>query len=509
MIRKGTVYLVGAGPGDPGLLTVRGLEVLQAVDVIVYDRLANDALLTEARDDARLIYAGKEAGRHAFTQDQTNRLLAEEAGAGRSVCRLKGGDPYLFGRGGEEAAYLAGRGVPFVVVPGVSSALAVPAYAGIPLTDRRVASSVAIATGHKAEQKDQSSVRWGWLARAADTLVVLMGMENLEAIVSDLLQAGQDPATPAAVVRWGTTGMQQTVTSGLAQLAAEVKASGLRPPAILIVGEVVKLREHLSWFEGRPLRGLRVLVTRPRHQASALAKLLREEGAEPVVCSLIRIEPTAPDFERIRRVAEARWDWVLFTSANAIPCFGEQLLAAGFDWRVLSGARLGAIGPGTSAALKALGLRVDFVPSRAVAESLAEELPAVSSGTRLLIPRAAEARETIVQLLRNRGALLEEIPVYRAVRDEGSSSRVGELLRDSAIDVVTFTSSSAVRVMCDVVGADALKGALVACIGPITAEAARAHGIEVGVEAGEHTIPGLVAALKAHVLSGAPKGVVS
>jgi uroporphyrinogen III methyltransferase/synthase len=499
MIRKGTVYLVGAGPGDPGLMTLRGLQVLQAADVVVYDRLANDVLLTETRDDARLIYVGKEAGRHALSQEEINQRLADEAAAGHSVCRLKGGDPYLFGRGGEEAAHLADRGIPFVVVPGISSAVAVPAYAGIPVTDRRFASSIAIATGHKASDKGQDAVRWAQLATAADTLVVLMGIGNLEAIVSDLLGAGRDGATPAAVVRWGTTGMQQTAASDLAHIVDEVKRSKLRPPAILIVGDVVTLRDSLSWFEGRPLSGLRVLVTRPRHQASALAELLREEGAEPVVCSLIRIEGIEADVGRLKSLVETRWDWVLFTSANAIPRFGEQLQAAGLDWRALAGARLGAIGPGTRGALKEIGLRVDFTPSRAVAESLAEELPGASPGTRVLIPRAAAARKTIVELLKARGALVEEVPVYRTVGDERSSSRVGELLRDNAVDVVTFTSSSAVRVMVDAVGAEALQEAPIACIGPVTAQAARESGIEVAVEAGEHTIPGLVAALKAYM----------
>ncbi len=505
MMQAGTVYLVGAGPGDPGLMTLRGLEILRMADVIVCDRLASDSLLTEARSDARLIYVGKEAGKHALSQDQTNQLLADEASAGRSVCRLKGGDPYLFGRGGEEAAYLAERDIPFVVVPGISSAVAVPAYAGIPVTDRRFGSSVAIVTGHRAAGKDHDPVRWELLAKAADTVVVLMGMANLDAIRREFLRGGREGATPVAVIRWGTTGLQQTVVSDLANIAAEVERAGLKPPAILVVGEVVKLREQLSWFERRPLLGLRVLVTRPRHQASKLAELLRDEGAQPVVCSLIRIEPVEADVDRLNGLFEQRWDWVLFTSANAIPCFGEQLRGAGLDWRALAGARLGAIGPGTSASLEALGLRVDFVPSRAVAESLAEELPGVSPTTRVLIPRAAEAREAIVEMLRARGTLVEEIPVYRTVPDERSSSHVAELLRDAEIDVVTFTSSSAVRAMVDAIGSEALKNVSVACIGPITAETAREHGMAVHVEAEEHTIPGLVAALKVYVASRSQK----
>jgi len=483
-------------------MTVRGLDVLRAADVVVYDRLADDSLLGEARSDARLLYVGKEAGKHALSQDETNKLLVEEASAGRSVCRLKGGDPYLFGRGGEEASYLEERGIPFVVVPGVSSAVAVPAYAGIPVTDRRFGSSVAIVTGHRAADKERDSVRWEWLAKGADTLVVLMGMANLKAIAGEVLRAGRDGATPAAVIRWGTTGRQRTVVSDLTHIAAEVDRSGLRPPAILVLGEVVKLRERLSWFESRPLLGLRVLVTRPRHQASGLAEHLREEGAEPVVCALIRIEPVEVDVDRVKRIFERRWDWALFTSANAISFFGEQLRAAGLDWRALAGARLGAIGPGTSAALEALGLRVDFVPSSAIAESLAEELPGISSETRVLIPRAAEARDAIVEMLRARGAQVEDIPVYRTLRDERGSSRAGELLRSGDVDVVAFTSSSAVRVMVDAVGSEALTKVAVVCIGPITAETAQKLGVGVHAVAEEHTIPGLVAALRNLTMSG-------
>lgn len=505
MIEAGTVYLVGAGPGDPGLMTVRGIEILRAADVVVYDRLANDSLMGEVRSDARVFYVGKEAGKHALSQAETNELLVKEASAGRSVCRLKGGDPYLFGRGGEEAAYLQERGIPFVIVPGVSSAVAVPAYAGIPVTDRRFGSSVAIVTGHRAADKERDPVRWEWLAKGADTLVVLMGMENLKAITGEVLRAGRDGATPAAVIRWGTTGRQRTIVSDLAHIAAEVDRGELRPPAILVLGEVVKLRERLSWFESRPLLGLRVLVTRPRHQASGLAERLREEGAEPVVCSLIRIEPVEVDVDRLKGVFERHYDWALFTSANAIPFFSQQLRTAGLDWRALAGARLGAIGPGTSAALEALGLRVDFVPSRAMAESLAEELPDISSGTRVLIPRAAEAREVIVEMLRSRGAHVEEIPVYRTVPDERGSSLADELLRSDDIDVVAFTSSSAVRVMVDAVGPDALSKVSVACIGPITAQTAQKLGVRVHAVAKEHTIPGLVAVLTNLTMAGIEK----
>lgn len=496
---QGTVYLVGAGPGDPGLITRRGLDILRAADVVVYDRLASRELLAEARADARLIYVGKAADRHALQQHEINELLAQEASAGASVCRLKGGDPFLFGRGGEEASHLTERGIPFVVVPGISSALAVPAYAGIPVTDRRFASSLAIATGHGTADKDGRPVSWGALAQTADTLVVLMGARNLRQIAEELLRGAADGATPAAVIRWGTTGRQQTVTSDLAHIAEEVEQAGLSSPAILVVGEVVSLRPYLSWFEQRPLLGLRILVTRPRGQASGLADLLREEGAEPVVCPVVRIEPLPADGERIKRLLGARWDWALFTSANAGACFSSHLQAAGLDWRSLAGARLAAIGAGTAAALKSFGLVPDFLPTSAVGEALAEELPGVWSGTRVLLPCAEEAREALPRLLHARGATVEALPVYRTVADEPGVLAAREALREEEVDIVTFTSSSAVRALSAAVGLAALQGVPAACIGPITAETARAAGLRVAVEAEPHTIPGVVAGLREYV----------
>jgi len=495
MLKAGTVYLVGAGPGDPGLITVRGLEVLREAEVIIHDRLANPQLLLEARADARLVYVGKESSNHALPQDEINRLLAAEAQAGHSVCRLKGGDPFLFGRGGEEADHLRAQGIPFEVVPGVTSALAAPAYAGIPVTDRRAASSLAIMTGHAGSGK-QDSVDWRRLAAAADTLVVLMGTRNLPEITLQMLEAGRDPALPAAVIRWGTTGRQRVLVSDLAGIADEVARRGFAAPAVLVVGEVAGFAGRLAWFGQGPLQGLRVLVTRPRGQAGALPALLRARGAEPIVCALQRIEPIPVPPESTRALMSQPWDWLLFTSANGVETFSGCLLAAGLDWRALGRARLGAIGPGTASALTRLGLRADCIPASAVAETLAQALPEVGPDTRVLLPRAAGAREALPALLGERGAAVEVVETYRAVPDEAGIALAKAALAEAEVDVATFASSSAVTTALDLLGRTALEECDIACIGPVTAATAREAGLRVAVEATEHTMPGLVAALE-------------
>lgn len=497
-MKRGTVYLVGAGPGDPGLITRRGLEVLRGADVIVFDRLVSPELLLEARPDARLHNVGKSSSGHSLPQEDINRLLAEEAKAGRSVCRLKGGDPFLFGRGGEEAGYLAEQGVSFEVVPGVTSALAVPAYAGIPATDRRFASTLAIATGHEQAGKAGSDVDWAGLARA-DTLIVLMGVRNLAEITRQLVAAGRPASTPAALIRWGTTGRQQSIICDLSQVADEAARRAFAAPAILVVGEVVRMARQLCWFEGRPLQGLRVLVTRPRHQASALADLLREAGAEPVVCPLTRIDPIAVEAARLSQLLGERWDWLLFTSANGVRCFGDLLWQAGLDWRSAATARLGVMGPGTAAELEKRGLRADFAPSRSVAESLAAELPGISQGTSILLARAEGAREALPALLRERGASVEVFPVYRTLPDQDGAELLAAALVAGDLDVITLTSSSAVSRLAELATTDSLNRCTIASIGPITSATAREHGLRVDVEAEEHTIPGLVAALTAYV----------
>jgi uroporphyrinogen III methyltransferase/synthase len=480
------------------LITRRGLAVLRDADVVVYDRLTSPELLLEARTDARVHYVGKSSSHHALSQTEINRLLVEEAKAGRSVCRLKGGDPFLFGRGGEEADHLVEQGVSFEVVPGVTSAVAVPAYAGIPVTDRRAASSLAIVTGQEEGEREGTRVDWQRLARAADTLVVLMGVKNLKEITRELLSGGREAITPSALIRWGTTGQQQTIVSTLAQIAAEAERRAFAAPAILVVGEVVTMARRLNWFEPRPLRGLRVLVARPRQQASALADLLRAAGAEPVVCSLIRTEPVAVDAARLQALCEQTWGWVLFTSANGVSHFGKLIQQAGLDWRCLAGARIGAMGPGTAAELRQRELVVDFVPSRSVAESLAAELPEVSAGTRILLARAEEAREVLPRLLRERGAAVEVLTVYRTLPDEEGSRSLATALEAGEVDVITLTSASTVRQLTRLASTGTLARYTIASIGPITSQAAREAGLQVDIEAQEHTIPGLVAALAAY-----------
>ena len=482
----GTVYLVGAGPGDPQLLTLGGRDALAAADVVVYDRLANPLLLAHARADAERIYVGKEAAEHALPQEDINALLAELALQGKRVCRLKGGDPFVFGRGGEEEAHLHARGVPVVVIPGITSAIAVPAYAGIPVTDRRCASSFAVVTGQEDADKSDSTLDWAGIAHGADTLVFLMGLSALPTIAAQLIANGRPSATPAAAIHRGTTPRQRVVTGTLADIAEKVAAAGLRPPTITVVGEVVRLREELAWFDTRPLFGKRILVTRSREQASDMSRLLREAGAEALEFPTIRITPLPPAADLPARLAA---DWLLFTSVNGLPCLLEQLAALGKDIRALGTAKLGAIGPATADSLRAHGLRVDFVPERFIAEAVAEGLPD-PAGQRIVLLRAEEAREALPELLAARGASVEVVPVYRTEQE------AGELPDMATLDAITFTSSSTVRNFRARVPGEV--DAVIACIGPITAQTAEALGLRVDIVAEEYTLAGLIQALEQH-----------
>lgn len=497
MNRKGMVYLVGAGPGDPGLLTVKALECLRQADCILYDRLVSVRILSHARLDAEQIYVGKESGHHTLKQEDIHRLLVQKAREGKVVCRLKGGDPFVFGRGGEEAQALQDAGVPFEVVPGVTSAIAVPAYAGIPVTHRGVSSSFAVVTGHEDSAKGQSGLRWEHLAHGVDTLLFLMGVENLPHIVDQLLAHGRRPDTPVALVRWGTTPAQETLVGTLADIATRAQEAGLRPPVVAIVGDVVRLREHLRWFDTRPLFGKRILVTRAREQASDLVAQLEAFGAEAIEFPVLRIAPLEWD-EPV-----GGYDWVIFTSVNGVRCFFDRLRALGHDVRAIGSARVGAIGPATAEALEARGLRVDYVPPSFVAEAFAEHFPEDPVGRRILIPRAREARDVLARRLSERGAQVCVLPVYETLPNTDLSQDIGRRIREGRFDAVTFTSSSTVRNLVAAVGADALRGVFVACIGPITAETARHLGLTVGVVAEEHTIPGLVRALVASFSSSA------
>jgi uroporphyrinogen III methyltransferase/synthase len=486
---------VGAGPGDPKLITLRGLECLQQADVIVCDRLAPRALLRFASSGAKIIDAGKSPESEGMSQEQIDQLLAEHALAGRKVCRLKGGDPFLFGRGGEEASFLAEKGIPFEVVPGVTSALAVPAYAGIPATDRRLSSVVAIATGQEAGEKVGSTLPWDCLAKA-HTAIFLMGVKNLPELTKRLIEAGRSAAAPAAVISSGTVGKQQTLVASLGEIAERAEKQGIRPPAIFIVGEVVRLRESLNWFEKRPLFGVTVLVTRAREQASELCEKLEELGAETVEFPAIEVAAVAADKDKLTALMERGRDWVVFTSANGVRGFVRQLLDAGMDVRALGRAKLSAIGPVTARAIEALGLRVDFTPSSYTSADIVAEFPDEISSKRFLLPRSAQAPETLADELRQRGAVVEEWAAYQTLpAKDASAQQIRERLESGEIQVVTFASSSAARNLVEAVGAQAISKARVVCIGPATAETARELGLKVDSAAKEHTIVGLVRAV--------------
>ena len=499
---SGKVYLVGAGPGDPGLITLRGIECLRRADVVIHDRLISPALLDYAPAQAERIYVGKASSEHTLPQSEINALLVQRARQGKIVVRLKGGDPFVFGRGGEEALALVEAGISFEMVPGVSSAVAVPAYAGIPVTHRGVASSFAVFTGHyQAHSTLSRPLGVHSLLATADTLVFLMGVENLESIVASLLEVGHAPETPAALVRWGTTPQQETVTGALGDIVE--RGRRVEPPAVLIVGQVVTLREKLRWFENRPLFGKRILVTRAREQAGELSALLKSQGAEPIEFPIIRIAPVE-DTAPLDQALSCHYDWVIFTSVNGVKAVWSRLQARGRDARAFGGTRLCAIGPATAEELAAHGLRADFVPGEYVAEAIVAGIGDVS-GQRILLPRAGIAREALAKGLRAKGAQVDEVSAYRTVTADAGDPRAREiraLLEQNHIAVIAFTSSSTVR---GLVHALDIRHSTrfadmpcVACIGPITAQTARELGLPVDVAADEYTLEGLVAALAAH-----------
>lgn len=492
----GKVYLVGAGPGDPGLITVRGRAALEAADVIVYDRLASPRLLKHCRADAERVYVGKQSSRHTLTQDEINALIVDRALAGKTVCRLKGGDPFVYGRGGEEAEECVKVGVPFVVVPGVTSAIAAPAYAGIPVTHRKLCSALGIITGHEDPAKTESSIRWAGLAEGLDTLVFLMGVENLPNITRELIANGKPPETPVALVRWGTTTDQATLTGTLADIVDRVREAGFKAPAVTIVGEVVNLRETLRWWDNRPLSGKRIVVTRSREQASELSERLEDLGAETIEFPTIRIEPV-PELagSPVLGCLPLDYDWIIFTSANTVSCLLAALKANGGDIRSLGSAKLAAFGPATADSLNALGLSVDYVPTEFVAEAVLAGFPDDPGGKRILIPRAEVAREVLPEELAARGAKVTVLPVYRTVPDAEGADDLKARFQDGEVDAVTFTSSSTVRNFHAAVGEVPMDGVTVACIGPVTAETATELGYRVAVMAETFSVPGLVDAL--------------
>jgi uroporphyrinogen III methyltransferase/synthase len=503
--KPGKVYLVGAGPGDPKLLTLRGKECLEQADVVLYDYLANPELLDYTPSHAERIYVGRRGRGRYQDQEEVNRLMIERAQAGKVVVRLKGGDPFVFGRGGEEAEAIAGAGVLFEVVPGVTSAVAVPAYAGIPVTHRTLASTVTFVTGHEDPAKGETALEWPRLASTDGTLVFLMGMKNLPAIVNHLAAEGKPADTPVALIRWGTRSGQRTVIGTLADIVGKAEAEAMEPPTIIVVGEVVRLRKQLNWFESRPLFGMRILVTRPKEQAGALSHLLSAYGAEPVECPTIRIVPPEAWTELDQALAQLdRYQWLVFTSVNGVRPFMERLRSQGRDVRALSGLRLACIGPQTAEALSEWGLRADVIPSDYHAEGLIEALTAAGvAGQRVLIPRATVAREVLPEQLRALGSEVSVVPAYRTVRPEVDANRLKELLRRHELHMITFTSSSTVHNFSELFDSrDEMKKltaqSAIACIGPITAKTAADYGLPVAIVAPEHTVPALVDAIVRH-----------
>ncbi|HZB08131.1 MAG TPA: uroporphyrinogen-III C-methyltransferase [Rubrobacter sp.] len=497
------IYLVGSGPGDPGLFTLKGVRCMQEADVVVYDRLAPRALLGYARPEAEKIYVGKKPGNPTMSQEEINDLLVEKGRAGMTVVRLKGGDPYIFGRGGEEALALKGAELPFEVVPGVTSGVAAPAYAGIPVTHRNVATSVAFVTGHEDPTKSSQDVDWEKLANGADTLVLYMGVGRLEEISKGLITAGRNPDTPVACVRWGTLPEQRTITGTLQDIADRVAEAGLKPPAIIVVGDVVALREKgLDWYERRPLFGRRVVVTRAMAQAGELSADLEKLGAEVHEFPTIEISPPE-DFGPLDAAISDldSFGLIVFTSVNGVEAFLKRLQHHGLDLRALPrDAKVAAIGPATAERIEQAGLRVDVVPEEYRAEALIEALDAPPlAGERVLIPRAKVAREVLPEKLRKAGAEVVVPPAYESVPSSEGKEEVSLRLQSGEIDCVTFTASSTVENFAGAFGAEEaarlLSETRVVCIGPITAATARKHGVTVDAEAKEYTIPGLVEAV--------------
>ncbi len=507
---KGTVYLIGAGPGDPGLLTVKGLECLKQADVIVYDRLAGPRLLKQRRPDSECIYVGKLPDRHTLKQEEINRLLVDKARQGLTVARLKGGDPFVFGRGGEEAEALARYGIPFEIVPGVTSAIAVPAYAGIPVTHRDFTSTLAIITGNEDPGKETSSIQWSKIATGVGTLIFLMGMSNLPSITQKLIEHGRAPETPAALIHWGTRPEQKTLVGRLNNIARLASEQNFENPAIIIVGEVVQLRDKLSWFENKPLFGKRLLITRSREQASSLSRAIEWLGGEPVEFPTIAIVPpedNAPLDQAIARLSS--YNWIIFTSVNGVSYFFDTLRRLNKDIRDLAGLKICAIGPQTGQALQKMALQVTYIPTEFRAEAIVEGLrKQLTAGDRVLLPRADIARKILPEALTSLGARVDEVTAYRTVFGTGETAAIRDSLLKEAIDLITFTSSSTVRnfvTLLDTADPAQLVGsAKVASIGPITSAAAREMGLPVHIEAQEYTINGLVQAILADCGSGQP-----
>ncbi len=497
----GHVYLVGAGPGDPGLITVKGLEALRTADAVVYDRLASPRLLAEARPDAEMYDAGKGRDDHRMTQTEINDLLVELGLSGKIVCRLKGGDPFVFGRGGEEALDLAAAGVPWSVVPGISSIIAAPAYAGIPVTQRGMSTSLTIVTGSEDPNKPDSTINWDALAGLSGTLVFVMGWKGMNDIVAALTSRGVSNERPAALVQWGTTSKQKVVTGPIGEIVARGVEAGIGAPVAVVIGEVAGLREAMAWFDNRPLFGKRVLVTRARSQASKLVKQLEGLGAEVLEYPTIEIVPVrdpAPLDEALRNIAN--YDWMMFTSSNAVQGIAARMQAIGIDSRALAHLKFGVNGPSTARALAEIGINADLIPDQYLASAMVELLNTENIvPTNVLFPRSEIGRETLPNGLKELGSNVDEVVAYSTE----SPNDTGDLARaayEEGIDYTTFTSSSTVRNLVDLLGGspDLINTSKTVIIGPITAETAKDLNVKVDIQAKTQSIAGIVKAISAH-----------
>jgi uroporphyrinogen III methyltransferase/synthase len=486
------VYLVGAGPGDLKLITLRGFELIQEADVIVYDYLVNKELLNYSKSDADLIYVGKQASKHELSQRDINSLMVEKAREGGIVVRLKGGDPFIFGRGGEEAEFLHERGIDFEIVPGVTSAISAPAYAGIPLTHRDYASSVAFITGHEDEKKGASTIRWDEFAQGPDTLVFLMGIKNLKEIKERLIKAGKDPQTPACIIQQGTLPEQKVVSGTLDEIDTLANEKGIKPPGIIIIGEVTNLRKKLKWFESKSLFGKKIVVTRPSLQSAKMGRLLSEKGAKAIYLPTIKIIPIEPNKPLLKSIDHIdRYCCIIFTSVNGVSLFFDRFFKRGKDIRALHGIKILPIGRTTASLLRSNGIIPDFIPEKFTSEGIIDVLKKMEiKGKTFLHPRAEEARDVIFEYIRNNGGSCDVVPVYKTALPEQPVPFTEKP------DVVTFTSSSTADNFIKLYGKDILHNSLIASIGPITSKTLKKHNINVHITAKKYDLTGLIEAIE-------------
>ena len=513
-MNKGKVYLIGAGPGDPGLITLKAIECIKEADVVVYDYLANKKFLEYAGKGAEIIYVGKIGGAHTLPQEDINKLIIEKAKKGKVIARLKGGDPFIFGRGGEEAEEIVGAGIAYEVVPGVTAGVAAAAYAGIPLTHRDFTTTVAFITGHEDPTKDESNIYWDRISTGIGTLVFYMGIGNLEPNMKKLMENGRSPDTPVALIRWGTTPEQETLVGTIADIAEKAKAANFKAPAITVVGGVVSLRDKLRWFDKRPLFGKRVVITRAREQVSDFADLLKENGADVIEFPTIEIVPPKKwdDVDKaIKKLSTSHpplsskgrgsyYDWAIFTSVNGVKYFVERLKKQGKDIRELKGVKICAIGPATAKAIEDLGIKVDFLPKEYRAEAIIEGLGKNRiKGRRFLLPRALKAREILPDEIKRLGGKVDVVPTYRTIKPKEKTDEIRKMFEEKKIDAVTFTSSSTVENFADMFkkgeASGLLNGAVVASIGPITKDTAAKLGIKTDIMPKKYTIPALTEAI--------------